>query len=292
MRKLLTFLFILCLAQLHAQLVIDPGKDTTICTSWKGFDNFVFGTSPTATGGTAPYTYTWECNYTYTIGSHSTDLTASFFLSDTTVANPSLIESIIEPLTFYLTVTDNNGVSVQDSIHLNVSHFGTHLMEYTYYILAGDSVYYNHIPNLGGGIEPVEYLWQPNHGLEDSTSYTGFWLKPTETTSYFITATDSAGCQVSSTPVIDVYVNSVGLEDIEGGNLLSLYPNPVKNTLKIEIEGIYDLKIVNVLGEEMLFQTINSNNETVDVSVLPPGNYTLLLTNDEHRITRKLVIIE
>ncbi|CAN5865010.1 hypothetical protein BH11BAC7_BH11BAC7_03500 [soil metagenome] len=92
------FLFITGLlfsAAAFAQLQVEAGANSTICSG----TSHTLGGSPTATGGTAPYTYAW---------------TPSSGLSSTTSAAPSANPS--QPTWYFVTVTDAAGNTGMDSI--------------------------------------------------------------------------------------------------------------------------------------------------------------------------------
>jgi hypothetical protein len=81
------------------ELVADAGEDATIDAGGE----ITIGGSPTAKGGTGNYTYQW--NY-------------ESFLEDTAVANPVAFPP--GSLTFYVTVTDQEGCTDTDGVYITV----------------------------------------------------------------------------------------------------------------------------------------------------------------------------
>jgi gliding motility-associated-like protein len=79
---------------------VDAGSDSTICQG----DSLTIGGSPTATGGTSPYSYSW------TNGSS---------LDNDTLANPKAGPS--STTTYTVTVTDDNGCNGSDQMTLNIA---------------------------------------------------------------------------------------------------------------------------------------------------------------------------
>jgi hypothetical protein len=275
-----------------AQFTADAGKDTTICQSWQGTSSFTFGGSPAALGGTPPYTYTWECNYLYAIGSFSHLMTASYFIDDTTSANPVLIYSVSEPVTFYLTVEDATGAIATDSILVSTSVFGLHLGEWNFSLLAGDSVKIDFGPNVMGGMGPLEYLWQPNHGLIDSTSASLSWVKPTSSISYYVTITDSIGCEVTGAPFIHVGVGYAGLDNNISANKGSLfvYPNPTHGKLQLtEVATKYARVIIYDEQGREVAELVPLLNESIDISHLQNGKYTLVFSDGTEKVTQSII---
>jgi hypothetical protein len=78
--------------------------------------------------------------------------------------------------------------------------------------------------------------------------------------------------------------------EIPTDNRLSIYPNPVTNELRFNttqsITGS-TLRIMDVMGREVMQIRVVANY--IDVSKLPSGVYTLVVTKDEKRITRRFV---
>lgn len=83
------------------KLVADAGTDTTVCH----VDTVTIGGSPSATGGTTAYTYSW---------------TTSGNISSTTVANPQANASATAM--YKLTVTDAESCTSMDSMTLTITN--------------------------------------------------------------------------------------------------------------------------------------------------------------------------
>jgi len=73
----------------------------------------------------------------------------------------------------------------------------------------------------------------------------------------------------------------------------SVYPNPAKDRLTINLGDIplknTTLKLVNVIGETVLEKQVNANSETLTISHLPAGVYSLIITTPTERFTEKIV---
>ena len=79
-----------------------------------------------------------------------------------------------------------------------------------------------------------------------------------------------------------------------------VYPNPARNWTTFEVSGLdlgtYTLRVINMLGREVIRQELRPSGEvaktTVDVSQLPRGPYIYSLTNERGRLltTRRLLI--
>ncbi len=79
--------------------VINPGSPQTVCPC----STVLLGGFPTASGGVAPYTYSWSPGKN---------------MPDSTVANP--LAKVCSTTTFTLQVTDANGVRYFDSVKITV----------------------------------------------------------------------------------------------------------------------------------------------------------------------------
>lgn len=224
-----TFILLMTLTlQSQAQCIANAGVDKVVCSGMYGIDTITIGGSPAVSNGVPPYTYQWETSYT--LGSFT--LTASDFLDDTTLAQPSVISGGIAELQFHLTVKDSLGNTCTDSMRVQFSQFGFTLENKRRRINQGDSV--RLYPGFGGGLPPLTYKWTPDYNLSNAQSANP-WASPDTTTFYTATATDSAGCKVTDPDVFQVYVNSVGLKEIEQQVKAEIFPNPMKSRALLKI---------------------------------------------------------
>lgn len=260
---------ILLLTQINfvnGQCNADAGPDIVVCSDWNGLDTVQIGGNPTASGGTPPYTYIWET--TWNVGSWT--YTASDFLNDTTLANPSVINSG-EDLTFFLTIIDSESNICTDSVHVDFTNFGTHLMYVIYNIQQGDSIYLSGLENVFGGFPPFQYLWRPNHGLTDSTSLS-FWAKPDTSVAYYLTLTDSSGCSAVGAPVYFVYVTPVSIDQNEAEIVnVKVFPNPANEHIMITLTGNYpEVKNYEIFDNQgRLIHEVKTKEKTIKLEIKP-----------------------
>ncbi|MCE9538679.1 MAG: hypothetical protein K8R85_05615, partial [Bacteroidetes bacterium] len=213
------------------QCIANSGSDRVICTNMFGVDTTQIGTTSSVIGGIPPYTYKWETNYTVTVGSNTITKTASDFLNDTTLATPLVIASAENPVIFILTIIDSIGNVCKDTTMVRFSHFTINLGYLTYNISLGDSIYLNNGTNVSSNFPPFQYLWKPNVGLTDSTSY-AFWAKPNSSVAYYVTLIDSAGCSIEADPYYYINVSSVGLNELKGERFeIAAFPNPTNDII-------------------------------------------------------------
>ncbi len=190
MKKILLPLMLLFLLILEtkAQLVANAGADQNVCTG----NSITLGGSPTASGGTGPYTFLW---------------TPSTGLSSATASNPLATPTSI---TYYrLQVTDNLGATKVDSVLIIPK---SRPVVYAY---ANDTLICNpgmvttFFSQLGNQTAPpYTYAWNfGDGGTATVASPQHVYTSP----SYYtvsLSVTDSNGC-VGSSQVIGVTVNPI-----------------------------------------------------------------------------------
>lgn len=86
----------------------------------------------------------------------------------------------------------------------------------------------------------------------------------------------------SGSPAGKVYIDNVyfydgtptGLNDVEKGNKISLYPNPVKDMLTIAAQSdITEVVVRNLVGQTVMNVSVNGFEKSVDLSNVAAGNY-------------------
>jgi hypothetical protein len=293
---LLTFSLFLTSSTIFAQqpLTVDAGSDKIICSTQWGVDTTVIGGQPSAMGGIPPYTYSWHFKYPIPFSNTGITIYGSELLNDTTLSNPKIVSPTwgneLDLPYMVLTVSDSVGTIVSDSIHLIFSVFGYRLENYSTYLHQGDSVLFSGIPDVAAGIEPLTYLWQPSHGLSDSTQASNFWMKPDYTISYYVIATDSVGCSDSGDPnLVHITVFPVGIEDGQPNINLKIYPNPATDFLQVEINNTavsdnQHFTLFDMLGKKVYSTQITSNRQQIDVSQLTRGNYSYIIGEFQGKI--------
>jgi len=258
MKNLLVLFLILISSKTFAQLKVDAGKDTAICI-W-GFDTLKIGGNPTASGGIEPYVYAWSAKYI--IGSNSYG--ASHFLDDSTFSNPKLVNPTLDYLKLKLIVTDNSGITAQDSITIRFSMFYYLLIECIDFINQGDTVTLS--GNMGQGIGPLSYFWSPNYNISDTSAASpNVW--PDTTVYYQVYAIDSIGC-ISEPSTCSIYVNTTGISPIYNQLIKSMvFPNPINSNSTIEI-NVYNT-------DKLTIKIVNSNGQTVLIDKFPANSYKI-----------------
>jgi hypothetical protein len=96
--------------------------------------------------------------------------------------------------------------------------------------------------------------------------------------------------------IIDFYVvgGKNSINDLNGKPLFNVYPNPAKNILQIENLNLNtkntEIRIADLTGKILLFKTLNSNINAIDVSELPKGMHFITINNEDVFYSQKLLI--
>ncbi|MBL0102289.1 MAG: gliding motility-associated C-terminal domain-containing protein [Bacteroidetes bacterium] len=143
--------------------------------------------SASATGGAAPYNFSWS---------------PTSGLSSASIYNP--VANPTSAITYTVTVTDDNGcpgnsqtVSVNASVQLTITANGTNS------ICPGTSTPLNATAAFGNG-GPYSYSWSPSTGLNNPNSANPS-ASPTVTTTYTVTANDGCSAPQSTTVTVTVF---------------------------------------------------------------------------------------
>ncbi len=208
--KVVFYFFVFFPSIFFAQLAVNAGSDTTICPNIGAS----IGGTPTASGGLAPYKYSW---------------TPVAGLNNSTIANP--ITTPEKTTTYTLTVTDDTGAVKTDEIIVT--------MNYIKYVSAGDdlslcvtdSVFqiggiYNY-NNIG-----VAYSWSPGLTLNDS-----LLPQPTATINHDITYTLTATTSGCATQTDFVTISFIAVPPIDACATITI--NEGENTTLSVTGGFY-----------------------------------------------------
>ena len=204
------FIILLCFCfypKIEAQvLTVNAGANKTVCYN----TNILLGGSPSATGGTAPYTYEWQ---------------PSLYLSSNTISNP-MANGVTQGIWYKLVVTDKNGVKDSSYVHLDVDL----IYSYTAGIDTGFCVgQQNGIRigalNNGSASSSYTFAWTPTVGLVNANS-TNPIATPSVPTQYQLIVSDGVCSNritsVLVTPFIPPYADASSDTIIDEGKTITL----------------------------------------------------------------------
>ena len=155
-------------------------------------------------------------------------------------------------------------------------------------------------------VDSIVYQWQSNASLLSNTDIAQPLAVPTQTTTYYLTITDTVprgySCNVRTDSItVEVVplpcilsVQDINKEDVG----IKLYPNPANNQVNIGFNLNYptpvSLQIANVLGQPVYNKPLTSNNgiQQLDVTQFATGIYTVYVKRSNAVMsTSKLVVV-
>ena len=159
----------------------EAGPDKSICTN----EPTLIGGSPSATSGTAPYTFSWS---------------PATGLSSASVSNPMANPNA--STTYTLTVTDANGCSSTDVVTITTKQAPLVDAGPDKAVCIGESVQIGGSPS-GFGTGAVTFNWNPSAGLSSASDPNPI-ATPNVTRTYVLTVSDATGCSAKDTVVVTV----------------------------------------------------------------------------------------
>jgi hypothetical protein len=94
----------------------------------------------------------------------------------------------------------------------------------------------------------------------------------------------------SNTGIFEMAVTCVlSNEDFDNSNFTA-YPNPVKDVLNVSYTSeISSIRVINMIGQEVISKNINATSTQVDMSELSAGTYIVNVTVGDSVKTLKVV---
>ena len=228
--------YTLTITSVSVELTADAGENDTLC--WG--DTTIIGGSPSATGGTSPYTYIWK---------------PSYGLDDSTIANPTA--SPESSMTYILIVVDALGDTAIDTVSLIVDSeiippFGGDTVSYT------SGTYVDMNATTTGGTPPYSYLWSPAEYFDDPTS-PGQSILADSTRTYYITIADAFGCSILDSITVEV-ITSISEVKIPEKMVFSAFPNPFNSSVCFHIPENGEIEITDISGKTIFRSDVSSNS--------------------------------
>ncbi|MFN0188428.1 MAG: T9SS type A sorting domain-containing protein, partial [Bacteroidia bacterium] len=142
-------------------------------------------------------------------------------------------------------------------------------------ICSGDPV------TLTYGGNATTYVW--SNGVTNGVPF-----NPTATQTYTVTGTDANGC--SSSASIQVAVKScVGLEDILGNEILSVYPNPSSGIFQMQVKKDIQLSVYSLDGRLIQNHRLNPGSQLLSLENEASGMYIMQINTAEGQYRMKLI---
>ncbi len=146
-------------------------------------------------------------------------------------------------------------------------------------VLAWDKALQAHVYNIYRNGELIGSVNYPTFTDETAT--------PNEPCYYTVTGKTQ---YIESNPSNAVYVDwTTDVEEIADNQKLEIYPNPTSNQLTIEGTAINQVVVFNLMGQEVLRQSVNADKVVVALGALPEGTYFVRIETAEEVTVRKVV---
>lgn len=234
--------------------VVDLGNDTAICS----------GTSFTLDAGNAGSNFLWSNNAT----------------AQTISINQAGI--------YYVAVTNSGGCSASDTVAIGESP----LPSAVGIIVRGTEPNFNF--SADGAQNADTYTWDFGDGHTGAGADVAHNYEANGNYNVILTLTNDCGSTIvtGSVAVTSVGIFTRKLHESD----IAVYPNPATNVLSIRNQGnlpVTSVKFYNILGQEVaLFQLNDQEQNTVDISVLSPGLYTIVIQLEKGTVVEKVNIIK
>ena len=123
-------------------------------------------------------------------------------------------------------------------------------------------------------------------GHSIDTDFIDYTATPQQSYHYTVTGKTAF---IESNPSNVVYVDWTTSIDESNPSEYTLYPNPTEGQVTIQAAGLRQIRIFNVTGQELRYQTVNDDHTTIDLSSEPKGCYFIEITTNTGCTTTKLI---
>lgn len=111
---------------------------------------------------------------------------------------------------------------------------------------------------------------------------------------YYVVTTDANGCQATSQPL---WVSLIGIEEEDGGMLISLFPNPTSSQLTLlfatNLRSMIHMGLTDVLGKQIFAEDFMLSQspfrKELDLTILAPGIYFISIETRGKSVIKKIV---
>ena len=126
-------------------------------------------------------------------------------------------------------------------------------------------------------------------GQSSTTDFVDFEATPSQSYHYTVTGRTA---HIESSHSNEVFIDwTTDLTESTDAQEAVLYPNPTSGQLHIEANGLQEVGVFNLMGQEVLRQAATDGKANIDISTLAEGTYFVKLIGEKNEI-RKVVKIQ
>ena len=124
-------------------------------------------------------------------------------------------------------------------------------------------------------------------GWSESTDFVDFSAVQGQAYTYTVTGKTAS---VESNPTNSVYVDwTTGIDENGSEKNVRLYPNPTESQVTIEGQGLRQVRVFNVTGQEIEHRDLSGSQAVIDLSNAPKGCYFIEVTSESGCMTSKIM---
>ena len=123
-------------------------------------------------------------------------------------------------------------------------------------------------------------------GYSTGTDFVDYTATSQQTYHYTVTGKTAF---VESNPSNVIYVDWTTNVNETNLSEYTLYPNPTEGQVTIEAEGLRQVRVFNVTGQEVRHQSVNDNRAIIDLSSEPKGCYFIEIMTEKGCSTTKII---
>jgi len=124
-------------------------------------------------------------------------------------------------------------------------------------------------------------------GHSSGTDFIDYEANSSQTYHYTVTGTTSF---IESSPSNEIYIDwTTNIDETVEYQDINIYPNPTESQVTIAADGLRQIRVLNVMGQEVKVLTTNESIVTIDLSAQPKGCYFVETKTDKGCSTRKIV---
>ena len=73
---------------------------------------------------------------------------------------------------------------------------------------------------------------------------------------------------------------------------IDLYPNPAHHVLYVHAEGVEQIEVFNIMGQRVLSQQSQADDNDLDITGFAPGIYTVRVKTEQGMFSRRFTIVQ